>query len=163
MSLTINHRLPDRCRPPLRCRPSVPISHQPVYMQRHERRHQRRLVRDAIHSTRRRHGVGVLVQHHRGRLAHTISWWKYVCLATWRFWGGFEFHLGWGFWHFKREIIIALKAFSLSDTTHNTIVGSGNKNFFGERQSRDFFHRTARQGNGERRLKRKPELSCFND
>lgn len=77
-SLLTSHRLSRCFCHPLRDRPDLPIRHQRTYMQRHERQDQRRHVRNALHTTGCYHDLGLLVQYHRGRLAHAGAWWKYI-------------------------------------------------------------------------------------
>ena len=56
--------------PPVRHRADLRFSHQQVHLHRNGRQDRRRAVRDALHSPGRGHGLGVLVEHHRGRLEH---------------------------------------------------------------------------------------------
>jgi hypothetical protein len=62
--------VPHRRRPPLRNRPNFPIHRQRSHLQRDRRQDQRRHVRNALHLTRRRHHLGVLVKYNGGRLAN---------------------------------------------------------------------------------------------
>jgi hypothetical protein len=68
--LTVPHSLPPRCGTSLRHRTSLPVRYQCAYLQRHRRQDQRRTFRVALHPTGSSNGMGVLVQHHRGRLAN---------------------------------------------------------------------------------------------
>lgn len=67
--LTCSSMAPRRSTPVRHC-PGLPIRDQRAHLQRHKRQDQRWPVRDALLPRRRRHDLGVLEQHHRGRLAH---------------------------------------------------------------------------------------------
>lgn len=62
--------VPHRRSPLLRHRPNIPVRRQRPYLQRHRRQDQRRPILDALHPPLRRNSLGLLVQHHRRRLAH---------------------------------------------------------------------------------------------
>ena len=65
--------LPICCSPSLCHWPSLPIRYQRTHLHRHVRQDQRWSVRDPVHALVGRYDLGLLVEHHRGRLADANS------------------------------------------------------------------------------------------
>lgn len=61
------------CRSPLRHRTDLPVHRQHPHMSGNERQNQRSAFRNTLHPSCSRHDLGLLVKHHRGRLANASN------------------------------------------------------------------------------------------